>query len=1409
MVEDEGGASSYPLFLEIQRDEIAGFESDPNRFHLTLSDDEGNVGSGAFTLDRNRTLTSGTDWTNFLTEYVADEVGDKDLIPFGKDLFQAVIDDPIPADGKNNLSATWNAIQSRADGRPLLLTVIYHPRTERFAQLPLELLHDAVGFVFSKDGNTLQRTLRETPAGEPEVPARPRVLFVWACPDGSGDKFEPQPHAEALERLFPDEGQVHTLPDASLSDVAEALASARQAGQPFDFVHVLAHGSYSDQWGARVALENGGADAGALAQALRDQGVKFVFLCSCQTAVTSGQAFSGLAHLLLMKLGADVPAVVATQANLRIKGSATLVERFYGRLARDGRFAEALAKARHEAYSESGAVAASAPVFFTRPPRRAAPAASVDGEALRPLPNRLDAYQTRAEEAEAIASLQGHRLTALVGLPGIGKTEMGKETARQALHSGMVRRVIYMNVHHGATTEQMRGLLASALGQTGGVEDDVALARLCDAQQEALLLVLDNAEDLMMNDEADRAFAGFLSTLLEHSSERLRVLLTTRWLADGLAAKEVEVPPMPPEQCDQLLEAILRHQGGARWEDGLREMAEWAELLGFIDGHPRTLMLVSQQFRRPGDLPRIVARLRAHKEEMIVEKGVLGREDKWAALSDPQKRRLGSLVASMDISYEMLLEREEGAGVSGPSSASEVFRALSLFPAGLPESVAYEVAGGATSFALDELSDRHLIGVQRGRLGFPVPIHWYAERQRKRRPFDECTYRTRALTGFAGYAQACNAAITSGGIVAGVDRLLEEEANWKTLARWAEDESSDGETSDVARIAAALGNGFNLANRRDLLRPLVDAGIRDARRVGDRSGEANCLKSLGDLQMRVDDLEGAKQSYEEALPIYREIRDRLGEANCLQSLGDLQMRVDDLEGAKQSYEEALPIYREIRDRLGKANCLKSLGDLQRRVSDLEGAKQSYEEALPIYREIRARLGEANCLKSLGDLQMRVDDLEGAKQSYEEALPIYREIRDRLGEANCLKSLGDLQMRVSDLEGAKQSYEEALLIYREIRARLGEANCLQSLGDLQRRVSDLEGAKQSYEEALPIYREIRDRLGEANCLKSLGDLQRRVSDLEGAKQSYEEALPIYREIRDRLGEANCLQSLGDLQMRVDDLEGAKQSYEEALPIYREIRDRLGEANCLKSLGDLQRRVSDLEGAKQSYEEALPIYREIRDRLGEANCLKSLGDLQRRVSDLEGAKQSYEEALPIYREIRDRLGEANCFQGIGLLAQQSGNFAEAFDAFLGVKQRFEELGDGLGQQASFGYLARTAAAAGSGDQALLLAEASIEIGRRIQDRFGQTINLQLQMQLLFQGEALLPALGALTILERLYRDIGDTDQANHWQQLFGQMVEQGLPEQIVQAVAAEPEAARLEGIEGARQRWGKRDLLTLET
>ena len=128
-----------------------------------------------------------------------------------------------------------------------------------------------------------------------------------------------------------------------------------------------------------------------------------------------------------------------------------------------------------------------------------------------------------------------------------------------------------------------------------------------------------------------------------------------------------------------------------------------------------------------------------------------------------------------------------------------------------------------------------------------------------------------------------------------------------------------------------------------------------------------------------DNLDAAAERFGEALPIYRDIGDRLGEANTIRSLGDVDLRQGRYGAAAERFGEALPIYRDIGDRLGEATTIRSLGDVDLRQGRYGAAAERSGEALPIYREIGVRVGEAMVSERLAELSERSGNHEDAEQ----------------------------------------------------------------------------------------------------------------------------------------------------------------------------------------------------------------------------------------------------------------------------------------------------------------------------------------------------------------------------------------------------------------------------------------------
>ena len=104
---------------------------------------------------------------------------------------------------------------------------------------------------------------------------------------------------------------------------------------------------------------------------------------------------------------------------------------------------------------------------------------------------------------------------------------------------------------------------------------------------------------------------------------------------------------------------------------------------------------------------------------------------------------------------------------------------------------------------------------------------------------------------------------------------------------------------------------------------------------------------LGDAYRILDEYGQARERYEAALPIYRQIGDRLGEANCIRSLGELLGEIGQIETAINSLEEAANLYRAIKLKNSEASCFNSMGNLFHQHKQYEKAANAYQQAIYI------------------------------------------------------------------------------------------------------------------------------------------------------------------------------------------------------------------------------------------------------------------------------------------------------------------------------------------------------------------------------------------------------------------------------------------------------------------------------
>ncbi len=368
-----------------------------------------------------------------------------DLAADGQRLFNALLADA-------QVREAWGQARGQAPQRRIRLRI--DPTAAELHALPWELLHDGASLLSAHADTPFSRYLPIAQPWSGGIDRRPiKVLIVISNPDDLESKYD-LPQADvaleeeileaAFEKIDPKEMQIDFLDEPiTLERLEEKIR------QGYHLLHFLGHGAFNARRG-QAALYLQGEDGHAqrvideeFVGMLARQGVqpRLVFLAACQSATRStADAYLGLGPKLV---SAGVPAVVAMQDTVTVKTARKFSAAFYQRLLEHGQPDRAVNEARSTLLT-SGRPDAAVPVLFMRlksgrlwgeepagaDSRSVVPEVPPPPEPVRP-PDIAHFIGRAADLAYFQDKLAQHRLAAIVGMPGVGKTALAAKLALQ------------------------------------------------------------------------------------------------------------------------------------------------------------------------------------------------------------------------------------------------------------------------------------------------------------------------------------------------------------------------------------------------------------------------------------------------------------------------------------------------------------------------------------------------------------------------------------------------------------------------------------------------------------------------------------------------------------------------------------------------------------------------------------------------------------------------------------------------------------------------------------------------------------------------------------------------------------------------------------------------------------------
>lgn len=637
------------------------------------------------------------------------------------------------------------------------------------------------------------------------------------------------------------------------------------------------------------------------------------------------------------------------------------------------------------------------------------------------LPATVTSLVGRAQE---IANVREHlqkadtRLVTLMGPPGIGKTRLSIEAARESLPD-FPDGVFFVAL---APLEDPDLILPTAFQTLGYVErEDQSVERLIkDIGDKRILLVLDNAEHLL-DDTAS------LASRLLSACSRLKILVTSREALRVPGEWFFPVPPLDLPKVQLLLDLETSSQYPA-----LTLFAERARAVrpdfALTDANIQAVASICAQLDGlPLAIELIAARIRLMSPRSLLER----LNDQFVLSADGMRAvpaRQKTLQNAIQWSCNLLSSDEQ-----------KIFACLSVFSGGFTLAMVEEIfvrafAEKPISDLVASLFDKSLLqraSDRRGEIRFQmlVTIQQFAS-NRLRKMGIEVEARNGHLAYFLALAEEGDAEMRGPSQAEWIERLESEHDNFRAALEWC---VSSQKTESALRLLCALGwpweiqSHFNEArNWFDKIRPLTDIAEYPAI-------YARVLNHIGRHSWVQGKFRDARDLLEESRAIALQLKTE-GELILAENLNWMGLLThfaeQDDNKAKVLFQQSLEIFEKWDDVRGMALSKFHLGIAEEGLHHEETAHAIFEQSLAMFRELGDLFFIARASEFLMQFHQRRGDQEKARSFLDQHLEIDRKLQHWGGMADALDVLSDLLYQQGKQDEAERCRQESISIRRE-------------------------------------------------------------------------------------------------------------------------------------------------------------------------------------------------------------------------------------------------------------------------------------------------------------------------------------------------------------------------------------------
>lgn len=612
------------------------------------------------------------------------------------------------------------------------------------------------------------------------------------------------------------------------------------------------------------------------------------------------------------------------------------------------------------------------------------------------------------------------RLVTLMGSPGIGKTRLSIEAAREAL-SDFPDGVFFVALALLDDPHSIPSAIIQALGylESGDSAPEDQLKESIGQKQ--MLIVLDNCEHLI--EEIASIVSRLLSTcpylkMLATSRESFRIPGEWQYLVPAFdLPKELETIDLDSASAFPALMLFVERARAVQSDFKLtaENVQTIVAICSRLDGLPLVIELIA-------------ARMRIMSPQALLERlsgPFVLTADGMRAASERQK----TLKNAIEWSYNLLSEQEQ-----------KLFVYLSAFSGGFTladaEAVfAHTVTEKSVPELLTLLLDKSLIRrvaneLHEDRYEMLVTIQEYAL-ARLRGSGAEAEIRDRHLAHFLALAEKADQELRGPNQLKWLKRLNSERDNLRAALTWV---IETRQTKLALQLVRRLDWFWNSVSEHTEGRYWLERGLRMPGTPSEPVAHAEMLVQLAHhIFLQVG--EHQQRPYiDQALLIARKHKDKHNIARALSMLGLDLTDEHNYSAAQSAFLESAVLFEEVQDEWGHAHAFMCLGHKFSSEDDLPNALSWFEQALLVCRKTGDRFLENVILRGIAITCLKQNNLSSALAALRESLLLAHQVDSKLEIAATLSRLGNMAQRAGNPARAVTLYWVAKKLFDLVGAQ---------------------------------------------------------------------------------------------------------------------------------------------------------------------------------------------------------------------------------------------------------------------------------------------------------------------------------------------------------------------------------------